>query len=292
MTISIRTMTAGDVPLGMMLKDQAGWNQVEADWLRFLALEPEGCFVAEWEGRPVGTTVTTVLGDVGWIAMVLVEKAVRGRGIGTRLVQHAIAHLERRGVGTMRLDATRLGRPVYEKLGFVPEYEVARGEGVARPLRPRGGGGGGGGGTRQSNREILVAPPLDAVVELDRQVTGTDRRRLIEHLYRRQPDAMRGVRVRGKVAAYATHRRGSRAVQIGPAVALEPVVGVALFDEALHCCAGQPVFVDIPAENRPATNSARFKGLVLQRKWMRMRRGRSICDRPAQLWASSGPENG
>jgi hypothetical protein len=81
-------------------------------------------------------------------------------------------------------------------------------------------------------------------------------------------------------------------VQIGPAVSPEPVVGVVLFDEALHCCAGQPVFVDIPAENSPATNSAQFKGLVLQRKWMRMRRGRSICDRPAQLWASSGPENG
>jgi GNAT superfamily N-acetyltransferase len=280
MTISFRTMTAGDVPLGMMLKDQAGWNQVEADWLRFLAMEPEGCVVAEWEGRPVGTTATTVLGDVGWIAMVLVEKAVRGRGIGTRLVEHAIAHLERRKVGTMRLDATGLGRPVYEKLGFVPEYEVARWEGIAAAAAP---------GPRVSP---IAADELDAVVELDRDVTGTDRRRLIEHLYRRQPDAMRGVRVRGKVAAYATHRRGSRAVQIGPVVALEPAVGVALFDEALHCCAGQPVFVDIPAENSPATNSARFKGLVFQRKWMRMRRGRSICDRPAQLWASSGPENG
>jgi len=280
MTTLLRTMTAGDVPLGIMLKDQAGWNQVEADWLRFLALEPEGCFVAEWEGRAVGTTATTVLGGVGWIAMVLVEKAVRGRGIGTRLVEHAIAHLERRKVGTMRLDATGLGRPVYEKLGFVPEYEVARWEGIATAAAP---------GPRVSP---IAADELDAVVELDRQVTGTDRRRLIEHLYRRQPEAMRGVRIRGKVAGYATHRPGSRAVQIGPAVSPEPVAGVVLFDEALHCCAGQPVFVDIPAENSPATNSAQFKGLVLQRKWMRMRRGRSICDRPAQLWASSGPENG
>ena len=292
MTISMRTMTAGDVPLGMMLKDQAGWNQVEADWLRFLAMEPEGCFVAEWEGRPAGTTVTTVLGDVGWIAMVLVEKAVRGRGIGTRLVQHAIAHLERRKVGTMRLDATRLGRPVYEKLGFMPEYEVARWEGIATAPLSCCGRGAGGEGTRQSNREILVAPPLDAVVELDRQVTGTDRRRLLDYLYRQQPEAMRIVCLDEKPAGYATHRPGSRAVQIGPAVSLEPVAGVVLFDEAVHCCAGQPVFIDVPPENAAATSWAESKGLALQRRWMRMRRGQSICDRPAQLWASSGPENG
>ena len=96
MAIIIRTMTGRDVPLGMALTDRAGWNQTEADWLRFLALEPEGCFVAEWDGRPVGTTVTTVLGAVGWIAMVLVDEVVRGQGFGTRLVEHAVTYLRQR----------------------------------------------------------------------------------------------------------------------------------------------------------------------------------------------------
>ena len=280
MTISMRTMTAGDVPLGMELKDHAGWNQTEADWLRFLAMEPEGCFVAEWEGRPVGTTVTTVLGGVGWIAMVLVEKSVRGRGIGTRLVEHALAHLERRKVGTMRLDATRLGRPVYEKLGFVPEYEVARWEGIATAAAP---------GPRVSP---ITADELDAVVELDRRVTGTDRRRLIEQLCRQQPEAMRIVCFDGDLAGYATHRPGSRAVQIGPAVAIDAEAGVALFEAALQSCAGQPVFIDVPPENAAATAWAQSKALTVQRRWMRMRCGQPICDHPAQLWASSGPENG
>ena len=93
-------------------------------------MEPGGCFVAEWKGRPAGTTVTTVLGAVGWIAMVLVDEAVRRRGIGARLVEHAVAHLRRRSIATLRLDATPLGRPVYAKLGFEPEYEVARWEGT------------------------------------------------------------------------------------------------------------------------------------------------------------------
>jgi GNAT superfamily N-acetyltransferase len=280
MTISIRTMTTRDLPLGMMLKDQAGWNQTRADWLRFLAMEPEGCFVAEWDGRPAGTTVTAVLGNVGWIAMVLVEKSVRGRGIGSRLVQHAVAHLERRQVGTVRLDATDLGRPVYEKLGFVSEYEVARWEGIA----PR------------AACDAAVTPvavdQLGAVAELDRQVTATDRRGLIEHLYRQQPEAMHIVCLDGKPAGYAAHRPGTRAAQIGPAVALDAGAGVALLEAALQCRAGQPVFIDIPAGNLAATAWAGSKGLTVQRRWTRMRRGEPIHDQPARLWASSGPENG
>ena len=143
MAIIIRTMTGRDVPLGMALTDRAGWNQTEADWLRFLALEPEGCFVAEWDGRPVGTTVTTVLGAVGWIAMVLVDEVVRGRGFGTRLVEHAVHISGTPSIPTVRLDATALGRPVYVKLGFEPEYEVRGGRapcpGQEPPTRTRRG---------------------------------------------------------------------------------------------------------------------------------------------------------
>ena len=39
-SVSIRTMRAADIPLGMRLKQLAGWNQTEADWRRNLALQP------------------------------------------------------------------------------------------------------------------------------------------------------------------------------------------------------------------------------------------------------------
>ena len=110
----VRAMTGDDIGLGLRLKEQAGWNQTAADWARFLVLEPEGCFVAELDGRPVGTATTCTLASVGWIAMVLVDPAVRHQGIGTRLVTHAVAYLQQRELRTIRLDATALGRPVYE----------------------------------------------------------------------------------------------------------------------------------------------------------------------------------
>jgi len=129
--IQLRAMTEADISLGMRLKTQAGWNQTEADWRRFLQMQPDGCFVAQWDGQDVATTTTCVFGSVGWIAMVLVDNEYRHRGIGSRLVQHALDFLESRQIPTARLDATALGRAVYERLGFVAEYELMRMEGVA-----------------------------------------------------------------------------------------------------------------------------------------------------------------
>src|SRR5262249_32451649 len=108
-------MTEPDIALGMRLKQQAGWNQTEADWRRCLALEPDGCFVAELDSQSVGTVTTCTFGDVAWVAMVLVEETVRGRGIGRALMERALAYLESTGVRCVRLDATPLGRPLYEK---------------------------------------------------------------------------------------------------------------------------------------------------------------------------------
>ena len=70
MGIAIQEMTPQDIPFGLRLCRCAGWNQTAAGWRRFLALSPEGCFVAQWNGRDAGTVVATVFGGkVGWIAM-------------------------------------------------------------------------------------------------------------------------------------------------------------------------------------------------------------------------------
>ena len=50
--------------------------------------------------------------------MVLVDESMRQHGIGTALVEQAVEVLDRRGAETVRLDATPLGKPLYERLGF------------------------------------------------------------------------------------------------------------------------------------------------------------------------------
>jgi len=273
-------MTSSDVPLGMRLKKQAGWNQTEADWRRFLALEPGGCFVAEVDGTPVGTVTTCEFGSVAWIAMVLVDKASRGVGVGTRLVEFALEHLDGRGMASARLDATALGRPIYQKLGFVAEYDLARMEGAAPSVR------------RPAAARPMLDRQLAAVCDLDRRLTGTHRRRLIERLYRERPGAVWAVAEGGGVAGYAASRAGSRATQIGPDAADDPEAGRAVLDAAIGPCAGRPVFLDVPLDNAPAVRWAESGGLTVQRNFTRMCRGQPVRDRPDLIWASSGPEKG
>ncbi|HPA17543.1 MAG TPA: GNAT family N-acetyltransferase [Verrucomicrobiae bacterium] len=279
--IRVRAMAPQDVELGLRLKDQARWNQTEADWRRFLDLEPKGCFIAEWDGRPVATTTTCLLGTVGWIAMVLVDESARNRGIGTRLVEHAVTDLLTRGARTIRLDATPLGKPVYERLGFVADYELARMQGTTHA-------------PRQADPAILrvKGPNIPALLRLDTATTGTQRDRLLARLVSEAPERTGLTQRDRRVTGYVMWRPGSHAATLGPAIATEPSDGVALLDWALGQCGGHAIFVDVPVGNRNAMDWALSQGLDFQRHFLRMHLGLPVKDRPDQIWASSGPEKG
>jgi GNAT superfamily N-acetyltransferase len=282
---TLRLMTSDDVPLGMRLRQQAGWNQTEADWRRCLELQPDGCFVAEVEGVPVGTVTTCIFGSVAWIAMVLVDVAMRGRGIGRGLLNGALAFLDARGIASVRLDATPLGRPLYQSLGFVEEYTLIRHEGVLSNAKP----------AAKSSEEIVVralpASHLEHALQLDRQITNTDRQTLLCRLFAESPEewylAVRGDEVLG----YAGARAGSRAWQIGPCMATSGG-GPLLLADAWQRHAGQNVFVDVPADNHAAITSVQAAGLVPQRPLYRMGRGTRVPERVEHLWTSFGPEKG
>ena len=272
-------MTIDDLRLGLRLSRQAGWNQTESDWLRFMNLEPEGCFVAELNGCSVGTTTTCIFEKVAWIAMVIVDKNARGQGVGTKLLKHSLDYLDGRKVKTIRLDATRAGRPIYEKLGFVPEYELARFEGIVRQ-----------GKTGPVVTEVVPEHYAD-MIGFDRQMTGTNRAKMLSLLFKEFPENTRIRTLHDKIDGFITMRPGANAVQIGPCAATMNA-GPALLSDALKRCAGKAVFVDIPTGNVHAVKIAESSGLKIQRCFMRMCRGERIKDNIQTIWAGSGPEKG
>jgi len=277
--IAIRCMTTDDIPLGLHLVRQAGWNQLEPDWRRFLAMQPEGCFVAEFDGAPVATTVTCTLGSVAWIAMVLVEMNARRQGIATALLKHALDSLDGHGVGTVRLDATAAGRPVYEKLGFLPEYQLTRYQGTAPRLAAR------------TEVTQASASQLAEIVAFDQGITGTPREKMLTRLFADSPHSTRVLCSGQRLEGYASFRSGASATQIGPCAATTRA-GEALLTDALGRCAGGPVFIDVPQDNVAAIALVEAAGLVPQRHFTRMYRGRRVHDQPQAIWASSGPEKG
>lgn len=277
--IQIRQMTIDDVQLGLRLTRQAGWNQTESDLLRFLKMEPEGCFVAELDGRSVGTTGTCVFDSTAWIAMVLVEVETRGKGIGTELLKHSLNYLDKRKVKTIRLDATSAGQPIYEKLGFMAEYQLSRFEGIA----PSG---------KKGALVSKAAPDLYAsIIEFDKLMTGTNRRKMLSSFFEEFPEDIRIVKHGDTIEGFILTRPGANAIQIGPCIATIDT-GSVLLQDALSRCAGESVFIDIPVDNANAIKIAESSGLKIQRYFMRMYRGERIKDNIKAIWSSSGPEKG
>lgn len=273
--IRIRTMTADDLPFGQRLSAAAGWNQVAADWQRFLDLQPDGCFVAECGGTAVGTTTTCIFGSVAWIAMVLVAESSRGRGVGTALLEHALRFLDERGITTVRLDARPMAQPIYERLGFVEQYRIAHYEGTL-PISPE-----------VARIEGATADFWEKLMDLDEQITRTDRRCLLRRLFSEHPQSVRFIRLGG----YWTARPGRKAIRLGPCIGTASA-GPALLADAWHRHAGQFVAIDVPLVNEVASQWIEAHGLTVQHTLMRMCRGLPVVEQVEYLWASSGPEKG
>jgi GNAT superfamily N-acetyltransferase len=277
--IQVRPMTLDDIPIGLAFSRQAGWNQLDRDWRRALDLQPDGGFVALRDGEPAGTTTVCIFGSVAWVALVLVDERFRRQGIGRALMEHALGFLDARRVETVRLDATPLGQPLYEQLGFTVQYRLARYEGVleAGAVPPD---------------EAVVAVPSERWPELavlDQSVTRTERSKLILRLFAEEPDEVRAVARAGGWRGFLTSRPGGRARQLGPCVG--PDAGV-LLEEARARHHGERAFLDIPEGNREAVALVEAWGFTVQRHLARMCRGVPVVERVEQLWASACPAKG
>src|SRR4051794_36305262 len=120
----IRLLSPADVPSLLHLSRAASWNQTAEDWARLLAVEPAGCFGTEIDGTLAATTtVVCYPPDLAWLGMVLTLPEFRGRGLARQLVEHGICYAGQR---ILRLDASDMGKPLYQSLGFLEECFVER----------------------------------------------------------------------------------------------------------------------------------------------------------------------
>lgn len=278
--MKLRLMTTNDIPTGMRLKDLAGWNQTTFDWERFLGASPDGCFVAELESCVCGSVTTIIYGALlAWIGMVLVDPEYRGQGIGTRLLERAIKHLDDSGVPTVKLDATPQGKPIYEKFGFRSEYEIER----WKLQRPAG---------LTEPRACKGAVSVE-ILRLDYRVFGADRSNLLRSLAAEAPDFTVIKARRGEISGYSFGRRGSHADHLGPWVARDEDTARELLCEFLLRSVREFVFVDCVKTNPWAQSLLAGHGFEFSRPLTRMFRGAN--DNPGRqdlLGAILGPEFG
>jgi GNAT superfamily N-acetyltransferase len=280
-------MTKADISSGMRLKEIAGWNQTSADWRRFLEASPEGCFVEEAGGRVCGT-VTTITYEhrFAWIGMVLVGPEYRSRGIGTRLLERAIEHLDRLKIPTIKLDATPQGKPLYERLGFRSEYEIGRWT-LDRSRAAAANE------TSSGALESVTPKLLKTIFKTDQEVFGADRSFLLRSLQADAPDFTMGICNAGELEGYAFGRQGSFADHLGPWMARDISTARTLLETFLARSSREVVVVDCLRANSMASDLLKSLGFSFARPLTRMYRGSNDHPgRPDVLCAILGPEFG
>ena len=120
----LRAMTTEDIAGGLRLCRASGWNQLEEDWRLFVESSGSGGLLIERAGKILGTAAYMRYDALAWVAMMLVDPAERGAGLGAQLLAGALAALG--DAPCVGLDATPLGEPLYRRFGFVGDYSLAR----------------------------------------------------------------------------------------------------------------------------------------------------------------------
>jgi len=251
--VEVRPLTTADVDAAMLLSREAGWNQTGEDWLRMFALSSQGCFGIDCDERLVATATTYCYGDeLAWIGMVLTAADYRGRGLARATMQAALDFARARQVAWIKLDATDMGRPLYEKLGFVAEYAVERWLRQASPA---------------------AGAPVDACspnLALDRAAFGAGRAALLAALAPIESASI-------GADAFAMGRSGTKAAYFGPCVSRSAEHAAKLLDWFLARHAAENVFWDIVEPNPAARKLAEARGFAPVRRLTRM----ALAARPA-----------
>jgi GNAT superfamily N-acetyltransferase len=269
--LAIARLGADDARAGLLLSEEAHWNQNEADW-RFFLTRGTVFGIRDGDNRLIATAaLLPYTSGNAWIGMVLVTTNWRRRGLATKLLDACLDAAAKQGLTTW-LDATPAGAAVYGPLGFAPTLELRRLRfaGSATVAAPKL--------VRQGN--------LDEIIARDRRAMGFDRSALLRELSGRS-----GSQLISHGNATGLIRDGRTARHIGPLFAHDTAAASALVETIVQSETA-PILIDVVSDHTELLKNLTSSGWTIERPFQRMRFGR-ITDQIAEPpFAVAGPEFG
>lgn len=103
--LRIRKMTREEAEFAIKMAVGEEWNPGIHDGEIFYETDPDGFFVAEIEGKPIGCASAVAYDDsFGFLGLYVVKPEFREKGVGGKLTEKCLEHLGNRNIG---LDGSR-----------------------------------------------------------------------------------------------------------------------------------------------------------------------------------------
>jgi GNAT superfamily N-acetyltransferase len=247
----ICSMTARDLTFAAKCTAVEGWVSEDCTTLQgFFSHDPDGCLVAELDGRQVGIGVATSYGHCGFIGELIVRPERRGQGIGAALLAHAVAYLKQRGARTIYLDGVVKAVELYERNGFRKIFRSLRFSGKVI-------------GKSHSGVRSMSEKDLPVIFDLDQRYFGADRSFFLRRRWILFPELSKVLVEDGRVTGYILGRRGEGWMAVGPWVVEPGEKHPQDLLEALAVVIGNQMFsIGILESNQRALEIIRSYGFV------------------------------
>jgi ribosomal protein S18 acetylase RimI-like enzyme len=232
----LRNMRQDELALALEWAAAEGWNPGLHDAHCFYAADPEGFFLGEHNGVPIGCVSAVRYGPgFGFLGLYIVKAEHRGQGFGLELWRAALNHLGDRVIG---LDGVVAQQDNYRKSGFRLAFRNIRQEGR-------------GGGAAPSGLTDLAAIPIGDILRYDATAFPAPRAEFLKS-WIGQPQAISvGVLEGRRLKGYGVLRACREGFKIGPLFADDEQKADRLLAGLMASAPGAPVFLDTP-EATPA----------------------------------------
>lgn len=275
--LKISVMTAADTAFATEMAQAEKWGNVEDDFRRLIAFEPDGCFVAWKDNERIGMVTTTSYDHLAFIGSLIVRWSNRGKGVGQALMRHAIDYLARKNISTVEIDAVFEGVSLYSRLGFRDKYLSLR--------------------FRCNSRWGENSPPpcspemVHEIIEFDRNCTVLNRERMLRRYFEDLGDLIHVIK-NDRVSSYAIIRpRLGGYFDIGPMVAADSSAARKLLGPILETYGPKGLAIGVPAVNTDAVELVVNNGFQYQPPSLRMYLGDRL-DYEKNIYGIFSPEKG
>ena len=233
----LKSMSPEELNYALDWAADEGWNPGKYDQDCFYIADPNGFFIGELWGRPIGCiSAVRYSNDYGFIGLFIIEEEFRKQWFGAYLARTALSYLGKRNIG---LDGMPDRIESYERIGFKLAYRILRFEGIAQ-------------GKITKNLVDANEIPFVDLAKYDTKMFSAERHEFLKCWINQPESSSYCVMKDNTIKGYGVIRKAIDGFKIGPLFADTPEIAETLFIALSSCAPNEKIYIDVPETNKEA----------------------------------------